>query len=75
MLPGVNGFKICQAIHRDSELGPLVKILAITGYDTPENRALILAAGAHAYLAKPFRINEFFDELEKLGMLYEGKDS
>jgi CheY-like chemotaxis protein len=52
MLPGINGFEVCRHI-RDSELHKHVKILAITGYDTPENRAKILSCGADDFLAKP----------------------
>jgi len=52
MLPGVNGFEVCRQI-RDSELQRNVKILAITGYDSPENKEKILACGASDFLAKP----------------------
>ena len=52
MLPGVNGFEVCKQI-KSSELHKNVKILAITGYDSPENKEKMLAAGASDFLAKP----------------------
>lgn len=52
MLPGVNGFEVCKQI-KSSELHKNVKILAITGYDSPENREKMLACGASDFLAKP----------------------
>ncbi len=52
MLPGINGFEVCKHI-RESELHKRVKILAITGYDTPDNKEKILACGADDFLAKP----------------------
>ncbi|MBI2070234.1 MAG: response regulator [Elusimicrobia bacterium] len=67
MLPGINGFKICRAIREDAELAG-VKILAITGYDTEENRRAIMAAGANGYLAKPFGVQELIKKLEEMGI-------
>ncbi len=55
MLPGINGFKVCENIR---EKNKKVKIIAVTGYDTEENKNKILAAGADAYFPKPLKINE-----------------
>lgn len=52
MLPGVNGFEVCKQIRSDSSL-LATKILAVTGYDTPENARKIMEAGADEYLTKP----------------------
>jgi len=52
MLPGVDGFQVCKQIRSDENLKN-VKILAITGYDTPENAKKIIEAGADVYLVKP----------------------
>lgn len=71
MLPGMDGFKVCQMIREDPDMAE-VKILAITGYDTPEHEQKIRAAGANGYLAKPFAIKEFLGKLQELGIL-EGK--
>ncbi|MFH1378660.1 MAG: response regulator [bacterium] len=59
-LPGMDGFEICKRIKQNANLVQ-TKILAITGYDTPENAQKIISSGADAYLSKPFDI----DNLEK----------
>lgn len=65
MMPGSNGFDICKKIRAIPEL-QAVKILAITGYDTPEYKKQILRCGANDYLAKPFTIQDFSDRIRKL---------
>lgn len=65
MLPGINGFQICRLLRADEDLRD-VKILAITGYDTPQNRSEILAAGADGYLAKPFELEEFVSKFKEI---------
>ncbi|MDD5066699.1 MAG: response regulator [bacterium] len=63
MLPGMDGFKVCQLIReKDKKL----KIIAITGYHSEEARKKILAAGADAYFKKPFRIDDLLQEIEAL---------
>ncbi|WP_200374672.1 response regulator [Thiocystis violacea] len=57
MLPGLDGFAICQGLRRDPETRRL-RVIAMTGYDTPENVTRILDAGAEACLSKPFRTSE-----------------
>ncbi len=56
MLPGIDGFKICQGLREDPETNA-IRIIAMTGYDSPENVRRILAAGAEACLAKPFSVD------------------
>ncbi|NEX21901.1 response regulator [Thiorhodococcus mannitoliphagus] len=57
MLPGVDGFAICQHLRNDPETAH-IRVIAMTGYDSPENRARILDAGAEICLSKPFRAVE-----------------
>jgi len=64
-LPGVNGFEICRQIKKDNFLKD-TKILAITGYDSPEHRNEILNAGADDYLAKPMDISVLYNKIKKL---------
>ena len=45
MLPGIDGFQVCRQIRQDQDLAG-TKILAVTGYDTPENLRRIMDAGA-----------------------------
>jgi len=65
MLPGIDGFKVCKNIRKDKKTKH-IKVLAITGFDTPENRKKILSSGANDYLAKPFEVSDFLEHVEKL---------
>ncbi len=65
MLPGVNGFDVCKQIRADEALRA-GKILAVTGYDTPENIKKIMEAGADAYLTKPFDTKDLIRAVGKL---------
>ena len=49
-MPGVNGFDV-QSRIADSHLH--LPVIVITGHDTTESQARVLAAGAAAYLRKP----------------------
>ena len=62
-LPGIDGFEVCRQIK---EQHSRTRVLAITGYDTDENKQRILKAGADAYLGKPFRMAKFLEECERL---------
>ena len=64
MLPGIDGFAICQRLRQDPETEH-IRIIAMTGYDTPENHARILAAGAETCLAKPFRVSELLEAVNR----------
>jgi two-component system, OmpR family, response regulator len=65
MLPGINGFDVCKQIRADQALAA-TKILAVTGYDTPENIQKIMEAGADTYLTKPFDTREIIRAVSKL---------
>ncbi len=65
MLPGVNGFEVCKEIRNTQHLKD-TKILAITGYDTEENRKKIMDAGADDYLAKPMDVKVLVEKILKL---------
>lgn len=64
MLPDSDGFEICKNLRLNPRV-QAAKIIAITGFDTPENRGKILNCGADDYLAKPFELNQFRDILRK----------
>ena len=57
-LPKLDGFKVCEAI-RKSPTKREVKILAVSGDDTPQNRQKIQGCGADAFLGKPFTTEAF----------------
>ena len=52
MMPGLNGFDICQQLKSQSATRA-IRIITMTGNHTPENVERALAAGAEACMAKP----------------------
>ncbi len=65
LLPGVDGFKICSNVKKNNKLSH-IKILAITGYDSPEYREKIFSSGADDYLSKPIELKLFEEKVKKL---------
>jgi len=65
IMPGMDGFEVCRRIKNNPSTAH-IKILAVTGYDTPENRTRIMAAGADRYLAKPFDLKALLDHVDSL---------
>ena len=64
-MPGMDGFEVCKRVK--GNLGTSqIKILAITGYDSKENREQIMEAGADGYMAKPVAMDTPLRHLEKL---------
>ena len=55
MLPGLSGL---DALRIMRERRPELPIIMITGYATPAHEDLVLAAGATAFLPKPFDATE-----------------
>lgn len=64
-MPGINGFEVCKRIKGDRRTSH-IKILAITGYHTPENQARIMAKGADDYLPKPLKVETLFQTMNAL---------
>jgi CheY-like chemotaxis protein len=65
LLPGVDGFQVCKAIREDPETNS-TRILAVTGYDSPEIRSKILASGADDYLGKPLDYHQTIEKISRL---------
>jgi len=65
MMPGMDGFEVCRRIKEDPETSA-IKVLALTGYDTAENREKIMAAGAEGYLPKPLDLPRFLQQVAAL---------
>lgn len=61
MLPGIDGFKVCQALRKNPKTKN-IKILAMSGLPEAEVKERILAAGADAFISKPFDV----PKLEKI---------
>jgi two-component system OmpR family response regulator len=53
LLPGMDGFTICENLKLDRETN-LIPIIMITALDSPEDRVHGLQVGANRYLTKPF---------------------
>jgi CheY-like chemotaxis protein len=51
-LPDMNGYDVCRAI-RDQPYGQDVRIVAVTGWGTAEDRSRSAEAGFDAHLVKP----------------------
>ncbi len=66
ILPGLDGFKVLTNIRQDRNCAD-IKIIAITGYDTEENRELILqAGGVDGFAPKPIDLNRVRNLIKKL---------
>ncbi len=57
MLPGMDGWEVCQTI-RDSSKGKLVPIIMVSALTTEESRIKGLSLGADDYITKPFSVQE-----------------
>ncbi|MFH1350014.1 MAG: response regulator [Pseudomonadota bacterium] len=64
-MPGMDGFQVCKRIKENLSTSQ-IKILALTGYDTQENRDRIIAAGADGYMAKPVAMDTLLQHIENL---------
>jgi two-component system, OmpR family, response regulator len=63
MLPGRNGFDLCQELRSESRWCP---ILMLTARDAVEDRVRGLDAGADDYLVKPFSFDELLARVRAL---------
>ena len=63
MLPGMNGFDLCQSLRAAQVQLP---ILMLTAMDTLEDRVNGLRLGADDYLCKPFEFEELLARIEAL---------
>ena len=65
MLPSVNGFEVCRHLREHPELKD-IRILMLTarGRETEVEKGL--AAGAHAYMTKPFATRELMNAVAGL---------
>jgi CheY-like chemotaxis protein len=59
-LPGLDGYRVAQELR--TRVGEDIRLVAITGYDGPEDRHRALQAGFDHHLVKPVKP----DELDRL---------
>ncbi len=62
MMPGLYGFSVCRMIKTDPATRG-IRIVAMSGYCTDENKQRILEAGAEICLAKPFEKQELMQAI------------
>jgi len=65
MMPEMNGFEICKKIRSMSKTHN-IPMIAITGYDSVENRSRIFDAGIDDYLPKPFDVKMLLKKISDL---------
>lgn len=61
MMPGIDGIEVCRSLKADPDTRD-VRVVAMTGYYSPEVENKILAAGAQVLLKKPFSSVEVLRE-------------
>ncbi|MGH8208445.1 MAG: response regulator [Steroidobacteraceae bacterium] len=62
MMPCIDGFEVCRRLRARPTLNH-IRIVAVTGFPSPDNVKRILAAGADACLAKPLDAERLLAEL------------
>ena len=64
VLPGMDGFQLCQFIRKKEEFNN-TKIIVITGLRDQESLTKIMDYGADGYLIKPFSLAELTEQITK----------
>ena len=65
IMPEMSGFEVCRQIKKGQEISH-IKILALSGYGSKENRERIMEAGADDYMAKPVMRDVLLRHIEYL---------
>lgn len=63
MLPGKNGYEICQYIRQTPEIQD-TKVILLTAKGRPSDMEKGIAVGANAYVTKPFAIKDLMQKVE-----------
>jgi CheY-like chemotaxis protein len=72
MMPGIDGFEVCRRLRARPTLNH-VRIVAMTGFPSPENVERIMEAGADACLPKPLDTELLLAELGLTAGVSEGR--
>jgi excisionase family DNA binding protein len=64
-MPKMDGFEVCESLRKDPETVD-IKIIAISGLDTIENRQRIIRCGADLFLPKPIDMKILKTEIDCL---------
>jgi two-component system, sensor histidine kinase and response regulator len=66
-MPGMDGFEATAVIRgRERQTGSHLPIIAMTAHAMPGDRERCIAAGMDSYIAKPLKIAELIELLDKL---------
>ena len=65
MMPGMNGFELCQRIKSREEFSN-IPVVMITAYDDRKNRIQGIEAGAEDFISKPFDSTEVLARIKML---------
>ena len=66
MLPGMSGYKVCEALRDE---GNHVPVLLLSARTLPEDRSRGFDVGANQYLSKPFELDELLSRVKNLLLL------
>jgi class 3 adenylate cyclase len=70
MLPGINGFEICERLKAD-DVTALVPIILVTSLEDSRSRVRGIEAGADDFLSKPIKVAELMARVKTLRRLHE----
>ena len=65
MMPGTDGFQVCQRIKQDPILKH-VPVIMLTALSSPGDKVAAVAYGADGYITKPFLPETLREEVEKV---------
>ena len=65
MMPGKNGFEVCQAVRADDNMAK-VKIIMLTAKGRETDMAKGKALGVDAYIVKPFSTRELAEQVRTM---------
>jgi len=69
-MPGMNGEKVTETIRHDTQRFPVQPLIfAVTADTSLENRSVCLAAGMDDFIAKPVRLGQLKEELQRWGSM------
>jgi DNA-binding response OmpR family regulator len=65
MMPGINGFELCELLHNDPRFAN-TPIIIISARDDRESKERALEAGANEYITKPFGVDDLMHKIKAL---------
>lgn len=67
MMPGMDGFEVCERIKEDSSLNE-IPVIVLSALPSIQSKKKILALGAYDYFEKPFKSSDLIEKaLEAVG--------